>query len=142
MHYTVPQDITEDKYPDFAAFECTRINKIIKMSQGNRTMVVVWLLGEAAPPYKGMVARTLPWIFARRKARLARWRRATDAQRDAGYIFWLARDGRPLDLERRLVLGGRAGGLERKGDLSDGEGGTKLATPLEAARAGGHTECV
>ena len=68
---------------------------------------------------------------------MLRLRRAHEVHRDARLVFRAAAEGRPLELQRRLVLGGLAGGRERLGEV-DG----KMMTPLDAARAGGHEECI
>ena len=47
-----------------------------------------------------------------------------------------------MELGRRLRLGKLAGGLRTKGDVEDGAGMTKRVDPLEAARLGGHDDCV
>jgi len=68
---------------------------------------------------------------------ILRLRRAHEAHRDARLVFRAAAAGRPLELQRRLVLGKLAGGLDILGKV-DGE----MMTPLDAARAGGHRECI
>jgi len=65
---------------------------------------------------------------------MLRFRRAHEAHRDARLVFKAATEGRPLELQRRLVLGKLAGGLA-----------SVLAhrmTPLEAARANSNSECI
>ena len=77
-----------------------------------------------------------------------RWRRGVRAKRDAGYIFRCSRDGRPLELERRLRLGAKAGGLEIKGAV-DGSMRDRLLElldgqpelPVVLSRVGGELEC-
>jgi len=68
---------------------------------------------------------------------MLRFRRAHQAQRAARLVFRAAAEGRPLELQRRLVLGKLAGGLDKLGEV-DGV----MMTPLNAARAGGHGECI
>jgi len=68
---------------------------------------------------------------------VVRFRRAHEAHRDARLVFRAAAEGRPLELQKRLVLGKLAGGREWQGEL-DGV----MMTPLDAARAGGHGECI
>ena len=68
---------------------------------------------------------------------ILRFRRAHEAHRDARLVFRAAANGRPLELQRRLVLGRLAGGL----DIFS-EAGGEMMTPLDAARAGGHEECL
>jgi len=65
-----------------------------------------------------------------------RFRRAHEAQRDARLVFRAASQGRPLELQMRLVLGGLAGGRER---LSEVNG--VLMTAVDAAKLGCHTSC-
>ena len=68
---------------------------------------------------------------------MLRFRRAHEAHRDARLVFRAAAEGRPLELQMRLVLGKLAGGLQSTRLLHG-----SIMTPLEAASAGGHTECV
>ena len=68
---------------------------------------------------------------------MLRCRRAHEAHRDARLVFRAAAEGRPLELQRRLVLGKLAGGLDILGEVD----GMKM-TPLDAARAGGHVDCI
>ena len=68
---------------------------------------------------------------------MLRFRRAHEAHRDARLVFRAAAEGRPLELQRRLVLGKLAGG---RGIL--GEVGGVMMTPLDAARTAGHKECI
>jgi len=42
-------------------------------------------------------------------------KRAHEAHRDARLVFRAAAEGRPLELQRRLVLGRLAGGLDQFG---------------------------
>jgi len=72
-----------------------------------------------------------------RRGIMLRLRRAHEAHRDARLVFKAAAEGRPLELQRRLVLGKLACGLDILGEV-DGE----MMTPLDAARAGGHDECI
>jgi len=66
-----------------------------------------------------------------------RLRRAHEAHRDSRLVFRAAAEGRPLELQRRLVLGKLACGLDTLGEV-DGV----MMTPLDAARASGHEECL
>jgi len=75
-------------------------------------------------------------VRASRRGMMMRFRRAHEAHRDARLVFRAAAEGRPLELQRRLVLGKLAGGLDILGEV-DGD----MMTPLDAARAGGHEEC-
>ena len=68
---------------------------------------------------------------------MLRFRRAHQAQRAARLVFRAAAEGRPLELQRRLVLGKLAGGLDILGYVVG-----EMMTPLDAARAGGHEECI
>lgn len=68
---------------------------------------------------------------------MVRWVRGCRAMGDARKVFRAARDGRPLELEKRLVLGKLGGGLKMLGEV-DGE----MVGPLEAARRGEHEECI
>ena len=52
-------------------------------------------------------------------------------------MFRAAAEGRPLELQRRLVLGKLAGGLDILGYVVG-----EMMTPLDAARTGGHEECI
>ena len=54
------------------------------------------------------------------RLRLLRFRRAHEAHRDARLVFRAAAEGRPLELQKRLVLGKLAGGLLRRGILPTG----------------------
>jgi len=74
---------------------------------------------------------------ASRRGVMLRLRRAHEAHRDARLVFRAAAEGRPLELQRRLVLGKLAGGLDILGEVD----GMKM-TPLDAARAGGHVDCI
>ena len=103
--------------------------------------------GEEGGEWVGAVKRCIEVLSirdGRRRRRLVRWRRAAAARRDAARMFRAAAEGRPLELAKRMRLGVLAGGLELKGEVEDGSaaGGTRLAGPLEAARMGGHEECV
>jgi len=71
--------------------------------------------------------------FAARPGLLLCFRRAHEAHRDARLVFRAAAEGRPLELQRRLVLGKLAGGPDR---LVDG------MTALDAARSRDQDECV
>jgi len=73
----------------------------------------------------------------RRQNMMMQLRRAHEAHRDAKLVFRAAAEGRPLELQRRLVLGKLAGGLGMLGEV-DGE----MMTPLDAANAGRHEECI
>ena len=68
---------------------------------------------------------------------MLRFRRAHEAHRDARLVFRAAAEGRPLELQMRLVLGKLANGLVILGKV-DGV----MRTPLDAAMAGGHGECI
>ena len=68
---------------------------------------------------------------------ILQFRRAHEAHRDARLVFRAAAEGQPLELQKRLVLGKLAGGLDILGEV-DGV----MMTPLDAARAGGHEECI
>lgn len=74
--------------------------------------------------------------------RMVLWRRAVCAHRDAGRVFRAARDGRPLELGKRLMLGKLAGGLAIKGVVRRPDGEEVEVGPMEAARLGGHDDCV
>ena len=74
---------------------------------------------------------------ATRRGMMIRLRRAHEAHKDARLVFRAAAEGRPLELQRRLALGKLAGGLDILGEV-DGV----MMTPLDAARAGGHRECI
>ena len=76
-------------------------------------------------------------VWASRRGILLRFRVAHEARRDARLVFRAAAEGRPLELQRRLVLGKLAGGLEMLGEV-DGI----MMTPLDAAKAGVHLECI
>ena len=78
---------------------------------------------------------------SRRRGRLALWRRGVEAKRDAGMVFRAAKDGRPLELGKRLRLGKLAGALDRKGVVTV-DGHEREVSSLEAARLGGHDDCV
>ena len=65
-------------------------------------------------------------------------RRAHEAHRDARLVFTAAAEGQPLELQRRLVLGKLAGGAGNARITPIGH----RVTPLEAATAGGHDDCV
>jgi len=68
-----------------------------------------------------------------------RFRRAHEAHRDARLVFRAAAEGRPLELQRRLVLGKLAGGI-MKTSLHPHTG--QHINALEAALMGGHVQCV
>ena len=91
----------------------------------------------AARRCQSMVELSCGW----RRDGLLGWRRAVEAKRDAGRVFASARDGRPLELGKRLVLGRLAGALESLHDLEHG-GSVVQVTAVEAALLGGHMECV
>ena len=69
---------------------------------------------------------------------MLRFRRAHEAHRDASFVFRAAAQGRPLELQRRLVLGKLADGASNARITPTGD----RVTPLEAATAGGHDDCV
>jgi len=75
--------------------------------------------------------------MASRRGVMLRLRRSHEAHRDARLVFRAAAEGRPLELQRRLVLGKLAGGLHILGEV-----GGVIMTPLDAARDGGHGECI
>jgi len=52
-------------------------------------------------------------------------------------VFKAAVEGRPLELQRRMVLGKLAYGLDILGEVNG-----VMMTPLDAAKAGGHEECI
>jgi surface protein len=69
------------------------------------------------------IRRSVPWCpesnaialentWDTRRSVVARWRWALDCHRDAKHCEWAARDGRPMELAKRLRKGVRAGGLE------------------------------
>lgn len=83
----------------------------------------------------------------RLKAREKRWalvkaRQSAEAKRDASLIFAAASEGRPLELARRLRLGHLANGITMQGVITAEDGTPTRVGPLEAARLGGHSECV
>ena len=53
--------------------------------------------------------------MVKRRGMMLRLRRAHEAHRDARLVFRAAAKGRPLELQRRLVLGKLAGGADRLG---------------------------
>ena len=59
-------------------------------------------------------------VWASRRGMMLRLRRAHEAHRDARLMFRAAAEGRPLELQKRLVLGKLAGGLLRRGILPTG----------------------
>jgi len=76
-----------------------------------------------------MLTARLPWM--KRQRMITRFRRAHEAHRDARLVFRAAAEGRPLELQRRLVLGMLAGALFLQGDVA----GIQM-TPLDASRLG------
>jgi len=74
--------------------------------------------------------------FMLRQMVMMRFKRAHEAHRDARLVFRAAAEGRPLELQRRLVLGKLAGGLDILGAVNG-----VMMTPLDAARAGGSSDC-
>ena len=102
--------------------------------RGARPREVLGKLFELVPA--GELAR-VKHLDPRRGDQLVRWRRAHEAHRDASMVFQAAREGRPMELEKRLRLGKLAGGAWVTG-VVDGVG----MDVLEAARAGGHVDCV
>ena len=68
---------------------------------------------------------------------MLRLRRAHEAHRDARLVFRAAAKGQPLELQRRLVLGKLAYGIDILGEV-DGV----MMTPLDVAEADGHKECI
>ena len=79
------------------------------------------------------------YTFARMKQRHAmlRFRRAHEAHRDASLVFQAAAQGRPLELQRRLVLGKLAGGASFARLTRDGS----RVTPIQVASLKGFHEC-
>lgn len=75
--------------------------------------------------------------YPSRDRRLLCWRRAVEAKRDAAIVFKAAAEGRPMELEKRLVLGYLVGGHLACKLHADGT----VKTPLEAALAGDHLHC-
>ena len=73
-----------------------------------------------------------------RRGVILTFRRAHEARRDARLVFRAAAEGQPLELQRRLVLGKLAGGASTARITPTGH----RVTPLEAATAGGHDDCV
>ena len=65
-----------------------------------------------------------------RQQRMIQWRTVLQARTDVRYIFRCSRDGRPLELERRLPLGAKAGGLQVQGKV-DGPTWDMLMVMLE-----------
>jgi len=93
---------------------------------------------------------------------MLRFRRAHDAHRDARLVFRAAAEGRPLELQKRLVLGKLAGGLDRTSCITADQvkymityvyvvesflrearlfPGPLECTPLGASMLGGHDDC-
>lgn len=87
---------------------------------------------------KRIIADLIRRFVAPRRLQMMRWRRALDAHRDATRVFNAARDGRPMELDKRLRLGKLAGGLDIKGESRTG----RMVLPMHAAISGGHMECV
>ena len=69
---------------------------------------------------------------------MVRFRRAHEAHRDARLVFRAAAEGRPLELQRRLVLGKLAGGASMHRLTHDG----LPVTPFQAAILRGYHDCV
>jgi len=70
---------------------------------------------------------------------MVRFRRAHEAHRDARLVFRAAAEGRPLELQRRLVLGKLACDILKTSlYLHTGQ----RMTAIEAALMGGHVQCV
>jgi len=95
---------------------------------------VVGLLGKASELHGDALIRQ---VWTSRRGMMLLFRRAHEARRDARLVFRAAAEGRPLELQRRLVLGKLAGGLDILGEVD-----SVIVTPLDAARAGGHGECI
>lgn len=74
--------------------------------------------------------------------RLVAWRTSRNAHRDARLMFQAAKEGRPMELAKRLRLGVLAGGHTRRYSVKGDAGEVAQLTALEAARLGGHHECV
>jgi len=89
----------------------------------------------ASPFVVSVIRRAIRW--RKTAGPMLRFRRAHEAHRDARLVFRAAAEGRPLELQRRLVLGKLAGGATITGE-------TRGATvpPIEAAQVGGHDDCV
>lgn len=77
-----------------------------------------------------------------RRDAVVRWRRAVRAHADVPLMHRAAWEGRPMELAKRLRLGRLAGGLGMRLEVKGPNMSPQLATPLEAARLGGHDECV
>ena len=101
-------------------------------------------------------------VKLRRPMTMLRFRRAHDAHRDARLVFRAAAEGRPLELQKRLVLGKLAGGLDRTSCITADQvkymityvyvvesflrearlfPGPLECTPLGASMLGGHDDC-
>jgi len=93
------------------------------------------LLSRAPELRRNALARQ---AMASRRGMMIRFRRAHEAHRDARLVFRAAAAGRPLELQRRLVLGKLAGGAYVARLTLDG----RRVTPIQAASLRGHTECV
>lgn len=95
-----------------------------------------------ASAYFARVLRAAPADPRDRISAVVQWRQAFEARRDAALVFKAAREGRPLELAKRLRLGRLAGALETKEAVVVTSGNSALLTPLEAAKLGGHSDCV
>lgn len=76
---------------------------------------------------------------------MAEWWHCVRANEDASLVFGSARDGRPMELAKRLRLGKLAGGLEIKGTIdvvSGGHESVQVVDAITAARLRGHDDCV
>jgi len=85
-----------------------------------------WSLDDGRVLRQAVMELEREWRMARRRVMLD-CRRAHEAHRDARLVFRAAAEGRPLELQKRLVLGKLAGGV--------------TAGVLSASREAGHAEC-
>ena len=88
-----------------------------------------------------LVRQVWGWVDKTRQDRLLQWRNGTCAWRDRDLAFRAARDGRPLELGKRLRLGRLAGALGMRGAIPAQSGGSAVVGILGAARLGGHSQC-
>jgi len=93
--------------------------------------------GQARDVYHAMYPRMQAYVSRRHRMRImVRHRQAVHVHRDARLVFRAAAEGRPLELQKRLVLGVLGGALHETGMVH----GVPM-TAMEAAAAGGHEEC-
>jgi len=107
--------------------------------EGGSASGCIALLRVWCPGRLGAVIRLL------RYSHLLRFRMSHEAHRDARLVFRAAAEGRPLELQKRLIWGKLAGGLSirrRVGNSKSNSESDVMVTPLEAAEVGGHSECV